>query len=199
MNLEEAIRVLVIGPGRRFPALSTAGLRTLFHNDDDNAFRKGLRKLVGIGLIERVARGLYLNLAHPHMGFRGIGILARRLRPRHLSYLSYEYALSQHGSISQVPMIYIIATTGRPGKYATRYGDLEFSHTNRGEAEILRGTETDPATEMLIASPELAADDLRRIRPWNLNLIDDEMHQDAIADWERMLASPPLPERREHA
>ncbi|MDE0064881.1 MAG: hypothetical protein OXP09_00560 [Gammaproteobacteria bacterium] len=199
MNLEEAIRVLVIGPGRRFPALSTAGLRTLFHNDDDNAFRKGLRKLVGIGLIERVARGLYLNLAHPHMGFRGIGVLARRLRPRHLSYLSYEYALSQHGSISQVPMVYIIATTGRPGKHATRYGDLEFSHSNRGEAEILRGTEMDPATEMLIASPELAADDLRRIRPWNLNLIDDEMHQDAIADWERMLASPPLPERREHA
>ena len=40
VTLEEAIRVLVIGPGRQFPALTTAGLRALLHNDDDNAFRR---------------------------------------------------------------------------------------------------------------------------------------------------------------
>ena len=38
-------------------------------------------------------------------------------------------------------------------------------------------------------------DDLRRIRPWNLHLINDEMHQDAIAGRERMLACAPAAEK----
>ena len=76
-----------------------------------------------------------------------------------------------------------MTTTGNPGTYSTRYGDIEFSHTGRGDTEILRNTEFDDRLGMRVASPALAEDDLRRIRPGNLHLIDAESHEDALAEW----------------
>ena len=151
-------------------------------------FKRGVRKLVAIGLLERVAGGRYLNLAHPKAGVMRAGRMARCLRPRHLSYLSYESALAQHGSIDQLPMCYTIATTGRHGRHITRSGTMDFTHTNRSDAGILRGTLLDEDLDMLVAAPDLAAEDLRRARPAMLHLIDKETHADAITDWGRMVA-----------
>ena len=81
-------------------------------------------------------------------------------------------------------MVYLVATTGRGGAYSTRYGDIEFSHTRRGDLEILRNSVFDASISMRIASPELAYDDLQRVRPGNLHLVDDEMHADVLADWQ---------------
>ena len=81
-------------------------------------------------------------------------------------------------------MVYLVATTGNGGEYATRYGDIEFSHTRRGDVEILRNTVFDDRIGLRIASPELAYDDLRRVRPGNLHLVDDEMHTEVLADWD---------------
>ena len=183
MSLTDAIRVLVLGEGRQFPVISTRGLRLLFNDDDDHAFNRGVRKLIDVGLLERVGRSVYLNRALPDLGLEGVGVIARHLRPRHLCYLSYESALAEFGSISQVPLVYLVATTGNGGEYATRYGDLEFSHTRRGDVEILRNTVFDDRIGLRIASPELAYDDLRRVRPGNLHLVDDEMHTEVLADW----------------
>ena len=183
MKLADAIRVLVLGDGRQFPVIGTQGLRLLFGDDGDDAFNRGIRRLVAVGLLERVARGVYLNRALPDMGMEGVGVVARHLRPRRLCYLSYESALAEFGSISQVPMVYLIATTGKAGEYSTRYGDIEFSHTCRSDVEILRNTVFDERTGLRIASPELASGDLRRIRPGNLHLVDDEVHAEVLADW----------------
>ena len=183
MSLADAIRVLVLGEGRQFPVISTRGLRLLFGDDDDHAFNMGIRRLIAVGLLERVGRSVYLNRALPDMGLEGVGVVARHLRPRRLCYLSYESALAEFGSISQVPMVYLVATTGNGGEYATRYGDIEFSHTRRGDVEILRNTVFDDRIGLRIASPELAHDDLRRMRPGNLHLVDDEMHAEVLADW----------------
>ena len=184
MTMTDAIRVLVLGEGRQFPVICIRGLRLLFGNDDDHAFNRGIRRLVAVGLLERVARGVYLNRALPDMGLEGIGVVARHLRPRHLCYLSYESALADFGSISQVPMVYLVATTGRSGAYSTRYGNIEFSHTRRGDVEILRNSLFDDRIALRIAFPELAYDDLRRVRPGNLHLVDDEMHAEVLADWQ---------------
>ena len=183
MTMADAIRVLVLGEGREFPIISTQGLRTLFDADQDAAFNMGVRRLVEVGLLERVARGVYLNNALPRMGRPGIGVVARHLRPNHLCYLSYESALAEFGSISQVPMVYIVATTGNSGEYDTPYGTIEFSHTSRTDAEILRNTVFDDRIGLRIASPLLAYEDLRRLRPGNLHLVDDETHADVLADW----------------
>ena len=184
MTLADAIKVLVLGEGREFPIISTQGLRTLFDADGDAAFNMGIRRLVEVGLLERVARGVYLNSALPRMGRPGIGMVARHLRPNHLCYLSYESALAEFGSISQVPMVYLVATTGNSGEHDTPYGALEFSHTNRTDTEILRNTLFDDRIGLRIASPALAHEDLRRLRPGNLHLIDDETHADVLADWQ---------------
>lgn len=183
MTLREAVEVLVLGNGRNFPVLSTQGLHTLFHEDDDSAFNRGLSRLVEIGLLERVARGVYLNRAAPPMGLQGLGTVANHLRAGHLTYLSYESALGEFGSISQVPLVSIVATTGNSGVYQTRYGDIEFTHTSRPDAEIVRNTEFDERLNLLVASPELAYDDLRRVRPGNLNLVDGETHAEVLAEW----------------
>ena len=183
MTLADAIRVLVLGEGRQFPVITTRGLRLLFGDDDDHAFNMGIRRLISVGLLERAGRGVYLNRALPDMGLEGLGVVARHLRPRRLCYLSYESALAEFGSISQVPMIYLVATTGNGGEYATRYGDIEFSHTRRGDLEILRNTVFDDRIGLRIASADLAYDDLRRVRPGNLHLVDDEVHEEVLTDW----------------
>ena len=183
MTLHEAVEQLVLGDGRDLPALTTQGLRTIFHADDESAFRMGLRRLVDIGLLERVARGVYLNRAAEPPGRDGVGLLVHHLRPGHMSYLSYESALAEFGSISQVPAVFLVATTGNGGRYRTRHGDIEFTRTSRVEVDIFRNTEFDDRIGMLVASPEPALEDLRRVRPYNLRLIDEETHAEVLADW----------------
>ena len=184
MTLKDAIRVLVLGPGRQFPVIGTQSLRLLFEADDANTFNAGLRRIVSAGLLERIARGVFVNRALPDPGLAVIGDIVRNLRPRRFCYLSYESALAEFGSISQVPMVYLIATTGNAGKYSTRYGDIEFSHTRRSGLEILRGTVFDERLGLRVASPELALNDLRRVRPDNLHLVDEEIHAEVVAEWQ---------------
>ena len=189
MTLEDAIRVLVLGEGRMFPVIDTQGLRTLFDDDKESAFNAGLRRLVELGLLERVARGVYLNRTAPHMGREGIGVIARHLRPRHLCYLSYESALAEFGSISQVPMVYIVANTGNSGVHATPYGSVEYCHTSRSDLDVLRNTAFDDRIGLRIASPAMAYEDLRRVRPGNLHLVDKDVHAEALSDWRGGMAA----------
>lgn len=57
MTLRDAVQMLVLGDGRELPVLSTQGLHTMFPEDDDSAFSMGVRRLVDIGLLERIGRG----------------------------------------------------------------------------------------------------------------------------------------------
>ena len=190
MTLSEAVRVLVLGAGRVFPVIDRQGLRTLFPRDGEQAFNTGLRRLTEVGLLERLARGVYLNKATPHMGRRGLGVVARQLRPSHLCYVSYESALAEFGSISQVPMVYLVATTGNSGEHRSPYGDLEFCHTSRAEPEILANTVFDHRLGLRFATPAMAYSDLARVRPGNLHLVDDEIHAEVLADWGQSPAAP---------
>lgn len=184
MTLRDAIEVLVLGDGRKFPVIDRQGLRTLFHADQEPAFAAGLRRLVEVGLLERAAKGLYLNMALPNMGRRGTGTLIAHLRPGHLSYLSYESALAEVGSMSQCALQFLVATTGNGGKYRTRYGDLWLTQTSRSRAEILERTVYDNRINLLVASPSMAREDLERVRPDNLHLIDEETHGEIVAEWQ---------------
>ena len=184
LTLEEGVGVLVLGDGRSFPVIDTKGLRTLFSKDAVPAFNAGVRRLVRVGLLERLAHGVYLNKALPRMGLKGIGIVACHLRPNDLVYLSYESALADFGSISQIPMTVILATTGRRGPYSTPYGDIEFAHTSRRHAEILRRSVFDERWGMRVAEPTLAYEDLQRVRR-NLHMVDEEMHAKVVAEWQQ--------------
>lgn len=185
MTLSEAVRVLVLGAGRGFPIIDRQGLRTLFPGDEEHAFNTGLRRLTELGLLERLARGVYRNRAAPHPGRRGLGMVARHLRPGHLCYVSYESALAEFGSISQVPMVTIVATTGNGGEHRSPFGDLEFCHTSRSELEILANTVFDDRLGLRFATPAVAYEDLARVRPGNLHLVDHDIHAEVLADWGR--------------
>ena len=183
MTLKDAIRVLVRGDGSTRSIIDTRGLRTLFPHDGDAAFNKGLRTLVECGLLERVTPGVYCNHGAPRMGSNGLAMVVCHLRPYHLSYLSYEFALSDVGSISQIPFIYTIATTGASGESSTPYGDVEFTHVSRSHAEIVRRTVYDERFDMLFAPPDMALEDFRMSRRWSGHLVDMEAHAEIVAEW----------------
>ena len=184
MTLKEAIRVLVRGDGSTRPIIDRQGLRSLFRGDNEAAFNKGLRALVECGLLERFATGVYCNHGAPRMGLDGLALTVCHLRPHHLSYLSYEFALSDVGSISQIPFVFTIATTGASGEFATPYGNVEFTRTSRCHAEIVGRTVHDGRYNMLFAPPDMALEDLRRSRGSAAeHLVDPEDHAEIVAEW----------------
>lgn len=183
MNLSEAVRVLVLGDGRRFPVLPRETLHMLFPNDSDRAIASGLTMLLGVGLLERIARGVYLNRAAPGTTERCMGWMIEALRPGHLNYLSYESALANAGSLSQQPYWYTLATTGNTGEYSTRYGNIAFRHTNRRRAEIYPNTVVDEQGGYLVAHPTLALDDLRRAKPALVASVDKIAHEEVVGEW----------------
>ena len=165
MRLREAVRVLVLGKGRDRQILTATDLRRLFPGDSPAALKKGIAHLGGIGLLSRVTHGVYLNMAAPHMGLEAAGRLVAHIRPRDLSYLSYESALSWHGAINPIPYIESFATTGRRGRFSTPAARIELSHTRREPNEILARTLFRDDLRCRVASPDLALEDQLRVRP----------------------------------
>lgn len=182
MTLSDAVQMLVLGPGKNFPVLTTRGLQTLFHEDKPKAFNKGIGMLIAEGLLERVTRGVYLNRA-VDLGAKDVGTLVRYLRQAHLSYLSYESLLSEVGSISQIPMLYTFATTGESGKYDTRFATIEFTHTNRVASEILANTVFDEVRSFRVASPAFAYEDIQHARPTVLRMVNHEEHTEILSEY----------------
>ena len=183
MTLKEAIRVLVRGDGSTRSIIDTRGLRTLFNRDSDAAFNKGLRSLVECGLLERFAPGVYCNHGAPRLGTEGLALVVSHLRPHNLSYLSYEFALSDVGSISQVPFVFTFASTGASGEFSTPYGRLEFTHVSRTGDEIVGRAVFDDRFDVLFAPPDLALEDFRRSRRSGGHLVDMEEHAEIVAEW----------------
>ena len=195
MTLPDAVRVLVLGEGRPFHVLQRQDLRLLFPDDTERAFEAGLASLVEIGLLERVARGVYLNLAAEWPTDLITGLMIDALRPGHLNYLSYESALANAGSLSQQPFWCTVATTGNGGEYRTRYGNLLFRHTNRRRSEIVANTVVDERSGYLVAHPAMALDDLRRAVPALVPSIDQDEHSEIVREWGLHGSTPRTPGR----
>ena len=183
MTLPDAIQALVLGIGRECRVLRTADLRALFPGDATRAFAKGVGHLVEIGLLGRVMRGVYVNNAAESAGAAEVGLLVEAMRPGCLSYLSYESVLADCGTLSQQPYWYTVATTGRGGEHVTPAGRILFRHTSRPDHEILGNTVVDRRYELMVAHPNVALADLRRIYPTMPFDLDMQAHQDAAGEW----------------
>lgn len=151
-----------------------ADLAKLFHEDSPRALKDGLQRLVAEGLLERPARGVYLYpLAHSRDSFT-IESIARALRRGEYNYVSLESALSEYGAISQVPLDRLtVMTTGRKGLYKTPYGAIEFVHTKRPVAELLKRMK-DVGRPLRLATPQAAWADLKRVGR-NTHLVDQSV------------------------
>jgi len=151
-----------------------ADLAKLFHEDSPRALKDGLRRLVAEGLLERPARGVYINALAQSRGSDMIEQIARALRRGEYNYVSLESALSEYGAISQVPLDRLtVMTTGRKGVYKTPYGTIEFVHTKRPVSELLQRM-TDVGRPLHLATLPAAWSDLKRVGR-NTHLVDESM------------------------
>ena len=129
---------------------------------------------------ERIAHDAYLYLLFHPNGCDLLGHIAAFLRPGEVTYESLESAASQWGFISQIPLGRIsCVTTGAEGLVDTRFGAIEFVHTNDGLNDVKRGIlDRMPRNRLPIATEERCLHDLVS-RKRSLELIDwDEVDAD---------------------
>lgn len=139
-------------------------LAKMFPDEQEKALEKSLQRLVSDGLLQRVAKGVYVNPMAHSRNRHAIEDIAIALRRGAFSYVSLESILSEYGAISQIPLSRVtIMTTGATGEYDTPYGTIEFTHTKRRPIDIIRRTLSAPNRPLRIATKEAALQDLRRV------------------------------------
>lgn len=146
-------------------------LALLFPDEEPQQLKNSLVRQCKAGNLLKVGGGLYVWPDARSTPMYRLEHLINRLRPRELSYISLESALSMHGWISQIPLaVLTVMTTGRSYLQQTVYGLIEWTHTGQPDTTILNGTTWDPMRGCLIAKPALAYRDIRRVGR-NLDLV----------------------------
>lgn len=172
MKKIEAIKTLQLLDKRGVYVFQQRDFAKMFPNEQEKALEKSLQRLVADGIVERVAKGVYVNPMARSKRSNIIEDIAIALRLGSFSYVSLETILSEYGVISQVPVSRItIMTTGAKGKYKTPYGTIEFTHTKRGPAEIFKRTILSKGRPLRIATKDAAMQDLKRVGR-NKNMAD---------------------------
>ena len=154
--------------------LARRDIEKLFPDEGEKAMEKSLQRMVSDGLLQRVAKGLYVNPAASSKNRWIAEEIAKALRPGCLSYVSLESMLSEYGAISQIPIDRItVMTTGRSGLHRTPFGTIEFTHTKRPRSDILGSTLAPKGRPLRIATRSAAVRDLLRVGR-NSNMIVEE-------------------------
>ena len=172
MKRLELIRKLAELDRRGIHVLAKRDIEKLFPEESEKALEQSLKRMVGDGLLQRAARGLYVNPAASSKNRWIVEEIAKALRPGSLSYVSLESILSEYGVISQIPVSRItIMTTGAKGVHKTPFGTIEFTHTKRSPAAILKRTMAAKGRPLRIATKDAAVRDLLRVGR-NTNMMD---------------------------
>lgn len=180
MKKIDLIRKLSELDRRGIHVLARRDIEKLFPDEGEKAMEKSLQRMVSDGLLQRVAKGLYLNPAATSKNRWVAEEIAKALRPGHLSYVSLESILSEYGVISQIPINRMtVMTTGKSGIVDTPYGTIEFTHTKRGAAEIIKRTMLPKGRPLRIATQQAAVQDLLRVGR-NANMIDQSELEDEM-------------------
>ena len=93
-------------------------LAKVFHEDSSRSLTDSLARLVKVGILERVARGVYVYaLSRQKNTSNTLDLIAIALRRGEYNYVSLESALSAYGVISQIPIDRLtLMTTGVKGQ-----------------------------------------------------------------------------------
>ena len=172
MRIDEAIKTLTDWDRRGRAVFTFPDMRMMFPGDSARALSESLTRLTRVGLLERVGKGLYFNPLSRRSHGRLLEEIAAAMRAGEYNYTSLECALSEWGVISQIPMRYLtVMTTGRKGVFRTPYGTIEFTHTKRSAADIVRNTLLPDPPRLRLATAPAAYRDLKRVGR-NLHLVD---------------------------
>lgn len=140
--------------------------RTVLRNGDAKGVERTLAAAVRDRLLVRVCRGVYAYPYAPGTGRPVREEVVVRMRPRALSYISLESALSLWGVIDQEALGAItVMSTGRTQRFETPYGIIDIVHTARQPTAVLADIVTpEPGRGWLpYAKPRLAGRDLKRV------------------------------------
>jgi predicted transcriptional regulator of viral defense system len=152
--------------------ITTKDLRCWFSYEPEKTFKSALSRHVKEGILEHPCRGIYIN---PYAKSRDSYVLehiAKALRKGEYNYISLESLLSEIGLISQVPInLLTVMTTGRSQYYKTPYGNIEFTHTNKSIANILKLTYVEQDRPLRVAMEDTAIRDLKKVNR-NTHLIE---------------------------
>ncbi len=180
MNRMDLIQKLADLDRRGVYVLAKRDIEKLFPAEGEKAMEQSLKRMVGDRILTRAARGLYVNPAASSKNRWIAEEVAKALRPGCLSYVSLESILSEYGVISQIPMNRLtVMTTGARGLVETPYGTIEFTHTKRGVAEIVKRTLAAKGRPLRIATKQAAVRDLLRVGR-NVNMMDPEALKDGV-------------------
>lgn len=160
MKSIEAVKILYHWDRQERWLFSSNELGMLF-DERGNTLRRTISRLLEQGVIERVARDLYIY-AFRHVTRDLIGEIAVYLRPGEFTYESLESAASQWGVISQIPIGRITCVTSGPaGEVKTPFGVFDFEHTEMPLLELLERTaDRRPENILPIASKQQTVKDL---------------------------------------
>lgn len=150
-------------------------LTKVLHGDSPRAHAATVSRLVDAGILERPTKGIYIYTLARELGVDTIELIAGALRRQCFNYVSLESALSEWGVISQIPVERLtVMTTGRSGEYHTPYGVIEFTHTQRPLADVMKSY-VDRGRHLPIATREAAIRDLRRVgRNTHLMMLEEQ-------------------------
>lgn len=172
MKKMDAIRKLSVLDRHGVYVLTKGDLVKAFPDEKEKALEKSLQRLVADGVLQRVTKGIYVNMLARSRRANIVEDIAAVLRRGHYSYLSMESMLSEYGVISQVPVSRItLMTTGATGVNHTPYGTIEFTHTKRRIADLIRRTVSAKGRPLRMASKQAAISDLVRSGR-NVNMVD---------------------------
>ena len=159
---------------------SSRQLKSYLLGESDAAFKDTVKRAINAELLERVCRGAYVNSReftyHPYK----LEAIAAVLRSGGYPYVSLESALSEYGVISQMMLNRLtVMTSGRTQTYKTPYGVIEFTHTNRCDAEVIDNTLQREMRPLRQATPALAVADLKRVKR-NTEMINYEVFEELL-------------------
>ena len=172
MNRNHLLQVLTDWDRRERCVYTLGDLARLFPEDAPATLQAGVERQVRAGVLKRACRGVYVYPLGRSFGADVIERVAAALRRSEYNYVSLESALSEYSIISQVPFSLTVMTTGRGSSIRTRYGAIEFTHTERSGDSILSST-VEIGRPLRLAKPLAAVRDLRRVGR-NTQLIDEE-------------------------
>lgn len=174
MTKIELIRKLSDLDRRGIHVLAKRDIEKMFPDEGEKALEKSLQRMVADGILQRVAKGLYVNPSATSKNRWIAEEIAKALRPGCITYVSLESILSEYGAISQIPIDRLtVMTTGRSGVHKTPFGTIELTHTKRPRSEILGRTLEPKGRPLRIATRSAAVSDLLRVGR-NVNMIIQE-------------------------
>ena len=184
MKALDAMKEMAAWDKRGRLVFSASDLRKIFPEKNEKTFSEGLRRLVAQGVLQRAARGVYVNPNGQSTKTHLLEKIAVCFRRGEYNYLSLESALSEYGVISQIPMGQItVMTTGRAAKIKTPFGQIEFTHTARSAQDILENT-CRSERPLRIAKVDAALRDLKRVGR-NMHMVSVTDYQDVLKEVSR--------------